>query len=104
MTSRFGTRPKDIAAGVGPSLGPCCAEFINYEKEIPLHLHMYRTEKDGVLFDFRKMSADQMVQKGVMAANIELMDICTRCRPDLFFSYRRERVTGRFATAIGIVN
>ena len=104
MAARFQTRPKDIIAGVGPSLGPCCAEFINYEKEIPLHLHTYRTQKDGVLFDFRKMSADQMVQKGVRAANIELMDICTKCRPDLFFSYRRERVTGRFASAIGILN
>ena len=104
MAARFGTRPKDIVAGVGPSLGPCCAEFIHYEKEIPPHLHGYRTAKDGVLFDFRKMSADQMVQKGVKAAHIELMDICTKCRPDLFYSYRRERVTGRFASVIGILN
>ena len=104
MAARFQTRANDIIAGVGPSLGPCCAEFIHYEKEIPLHLHTYRTKKDGVLFDFRKMSADQMVQKGVRAANIELMDICTKCRPDLFYSYRRERVTGRFASAIGILN
>lgn len=104
MAARFGTRPKDILAGIGPSLGPCCAEFIHYEKEIPAHLHGYKTETDGVLFDFRKMSADQMVQKGVKAAHIELMDICTRCRPDLFYSYRRERLTGRFASAIGILN
>lgn len=104
MAVRFGTRPKDILAGIGPSLGPCCAEFIHYEKEIPAHLHGYKTETGGVLFDFRKMSADQMVQKGVKAAHIELMDICTRCRPDLFYSYRRERLTGRFASAIGILN
>ncbi|MFO7753549.1 MAG: peptidoglycan editing factor PgeF [Desulfobacteraceae bacterium] len=103
MAARFGTRPKDIVAGVGPSLGPCCAEFINFQREIPVHLHGYRTEREGVFFDFRKMSADQMVQKGVKAANIELMDICTKCRPDLFYSYRRDRVTGRFASAIGIV-
>lgn len=104
MAARFRTRPKDIVAGVGPSLGPCCAQFINYEKEIPPHLHTYRTKEDGVLFDFRQMSADQMVQKGVRAGNIEFMDICTKCRPDLFYSYRRDGVTGRFASAIGILN
>ncbi|MCF8044261.1 MAG: peptidoglycan editing factor PgeF [Desulfarculaceae bacterium] len=104
MASRFGTRPKDLLAGVGPSLGPCCAEFVNFENEIPPRLHGYRTEKEGVFFDFRKMSADHMVQKGVKAANIELMDFCTKCRPDLFYSYRRDKVTGRFASAIGILN
>jgi copper oxidase (laccase) domain-containing protein len=28
--------------------------------------------------------------------------LCTACRPDLFFSYRRERTTGRMISAIGI--
>ncbi len=39
---------------------------------------------------------------GVLAANISSSDFCTACRPDLFFSYRRERTTGRMMAAIGI--
>jgi polyphenol oxidase len=39
---------------------------------------------------------------GVPARQISASDFCTSCRADLFFSYRRERVTGRLMAAIGI--
>ncbi len=39
---------------------------------------------------------------GIPAANIAASELCTACRPDLFFSYRRERATGRMMAAIGI--
>jgi polyphenol oxidase len=39
---------------------------------------------------------------GVPPANISASGLCTSCRPDLFFSYRRERNTGRMIAAIGI--
>jgi len=35
MVEKYGSDPANILAGVGPSLGPCCAEFVNYEAEIP---------------------------------------------------------------------
>jgi purine-nucleoside/S-methyl-5'-thioadenosine phosphorylase / adenosine deaminase len=39
---------------------------------------------------------------GVPAGNIVSSGFCTACRTDLFFSFRRERVTGRMMAAIGI--
>jgi YfiH family protein len=39
---------------------------------------------------------------GVSPANISSSGYCTACRTDLFFSYRRERATGRMMAAIGI--
>jgi YfiH family protein len=39
---------------------------------------------------------------GVPPRNIFSSGLCTSCRTDLFFSYRRERVTGRMIAAIGI--
>jgi YfiH family protein len=39
---------------------------------------------------------------GVPAAQIHLSGYCTACRSDLFFSYRKERNTGRLMAAIGI--
>jgi purine-nucleoside/S-methyl-5'-thioadenosine phosphorylase / adenosine deaminase len=38
----------------------------------------------------------------VPAAQIFASDYCTACRADLFFSYRRERITGRMMAVIGI--
>jgi hypothetical protein len=39
---------------------------------------------------------------GVLPRNIFSSEFCTACRTDLFFSYRRERTTGRMIAAIGI--
>jgi hypothetical protein len=39
---------------------------------------------------------------GVPSGNIFPSDFCTACRTDLFFSFRRERITGRMMAAIGI--
>lgn len=100
MKSRYGCRAADVHAGIGPSLGPCCAEFKNYRSEIPRHLWDYRGPDDH--FDFWAMSRDQLRQAGVPAGNIVSSRLCTRCRTDLFFSYRGEKVTGRFAALIGV--
>ena len=39
---------------------------------------------------------------GIASGNIFSSGLCTACRPDLLFSYRRERNTGRMMAAIGI--
>jgi hypothetical protein len=98
MTERFGCLPPDIIAGVGPSLGPCCAEFIHYRREIPQHLWSYKNSRD--YFDFRAMTRDQLKNAGVRDDHISIADICTRCRTDLFYSYRKAHTTGRFASVI----
>jgi len=42
------------------------------------------------------------VAAGVPPRQISVSDYCTACRTDLFFSYRRERATGRLMAAIAI--
>jgi hypothetical protein len=102
MRERFGCDPADIRAGIGPSLGPCCAEFVNYRTEIPEALWGYR--RDGVLFDFWALTRDQLTRSGLRDGHIETGGVCTRCRTDLFFSHRGEQRTGRFPAVIGIRN
>ena len=100
MQKQFKCRPADIIAGIGPSLGPCCAQFVHYRKEIPEILWQYKTANDH--FDFWTISCDQLADAGVLRENIEISNICTRCNTDVFFSYRGEGRTGRFASVIGL--
>ena len=100
MQTRFGCHPETIVAGIGPSLGPCCAEFVNYRQEIPEKFWGYRIGRDH--FDFWALSRDQLCAAGLSEAQIECSQMCSRCNPHLFFSYRRSRQTGRFATVIGL--
>jgi YfiH family protein len=100
MTRTYGSRPADIIAGIGPSLGPCCAEFIHYRKEIPEPFWIYGDHRNR--FDFWSISRDQLMSTGVLGNHIHQSRICTRCNPHLFYSYRAEKVTGRFAAVIGL--
>jgi len=43
-----------------------------------------------------------LADAGVPSAQISASEFCTSCRTDLFFSFRRERTTGRMMAAIGI--
>jgi copper oxidase (laccase) domain-containing protein len=100
MRKHFECHPADIIAGIGPSLGPCCAEFVNYRKEIPENFWPYKTANDH--FDFWAISCDQLADAGVLQKNIEVSNVCTRCNTEIFFSYRGEGQTGRFASVIGL--
>lgn len=100
MVSRFSSVPADIIAGISPSLGPCCAEFVNYRNEIPSRFWKYKDSED--LFDFWTISQDQLCETGVRKENIQISRICTKCNTDRFFSYRGEGRTGRFAVLIGL--
>ena len=100
MAENFGTSPEDVVAGIGPSLGPCCAEFTHYRKEIPNDYWKYKNDLDH--FDFWAISRDQLLLKGVKKENIVTGNICTKCNTDTFYSYRKEKTTGRLACTIGL--
>jgi YfiH family protein len=100
MAQQFDCNPGNIVAGIGPSLGPCCAEFINYKAEIPQAFWNYKDSTHH--FDFWSVSCDQLTNAGVAPGKIETSRICTRCRADEFFSYRSAKITGRFAAVIGL--
>lgn len=101
MKRRFDCRPENMLAGIGPSLGPCCAEFSNFKQEFPESLFKYSDSR--AYFDFWAMTRDQLRDAGIPDSNIRASGICSKCNPDLFFSYRKEKVTGRFASAIGLI-
>jgi YfiH family protein len=100
MQTHFKSKARDIIAGVGPSLGPCCAEFRNWPQELPPRFSSFQTSKN--YFDFWAISQHQLLEAGLGRENIEVAGLCTRCHPQVFYSYRGEGHTGRFAVAIGI--
>ena len=96
MKKEFNCYPHNILAAIGPSLGPCCAEFKTYKDLFPEYFRKHMTGE--FTFDFWSISEMQLVDAGLSTNNIEKANTCTKCRTDLFFSYRGEGVTGRFAT------
>jgi len=101
MVSSFSSRAADIHAGIGPSLGPCCAEFVNYKEEIPRSYWGYRDRDNR--FDFWSITRDQLRDAGLRDGLVLAAGMCTKCGKDRFYSYRGEGQTGRFAACIGMV-
>jgi YfiH family protein len=102
MEAQFQCRAQDIVAAIGPSLGPCCAEFRNWRQELPSSFSRFQVAENH--FDFWAISQDQLQEAGLPRENIETAHICTKCNPEVFYSYRGERRTGRFAAAMGLKN
>ena len=101
MIAAYGTKPANLFAAISPSLGPCCGEFVNYQQELPPAFHGYQTQPNH--FDFWAISRDQLRDTGVRSEQIEIAGRCTVCDGN-YFSYRREGVTGRFASVIGMAS
>jgi YfiH family protein len=82
------------AAAVGPGIGPCCYEVGD---EV---LRAFEALGPGVaenrMLDLREVARRLLDRAGV--ESIEVSDLCTSCRPELFFSHRRDGgTTGRQA-------
>lgn len=59
-------------------------------------------EPPRVHLDLIAANRDILVGAGVQPERIVVSQLCTSCRTDLLFSYRKERQTGRMMGAIGI--
>ena len=99
LKERYGVEPSELWAAISPSLGPCCAEFVNHASELPPDWMPYSVRPNH--FDLWQVTWDQLNAAGVKPERIETSGICTKCSPK-FYSYRREGVTGRFGTVVAL--
>ncbi len=59
---------------------------------------------ERVQLDLRSANRRQLVDAGMRPRNIAVSALCTACRSDLFFSYRKEGpATGRMMSVVGIL-
>jgi hypothetical protein len=98
MRAEFGCDPSCLRAAIGPSLGPCCGEFVTHREIFPDSFKPFMVRDN--YFDLWAISRSQLVASGLKDEHIESANRCTRCSTDLFYSYRGEGRTGRFATVV----
>lgn len=109
MKMTYGCDPKNILAGISPSIGPDCYE-VGTEVTLQVERNLSRAgellrQKDGkVFFDLWLANKFQLQAAGVPAENIETAGICVHCQHDRFYSVRAAAggPTGRFGAGIMI--
>jgi polyphenol oxidase len=110
IRDEYGAQPSDMRVAIGASAGPCCyevgAEVIDaFTEKFPHGENLFTPTRPGhALIDLLKANADQLVSAGVLPERIHVAPICTMCRTDLFFSYRREKgVNGKVGRLMAVV-
>jgi polyphenol oxidase len=105
LNDRFGSQPRDLIAGIGPAIGPCCytvgQDVVDAFADRPDLLS--RTE-GGQRLDLWEANRQALVEAGVPTEQIEVAGICTQCQSERFFSHRANggQLAGRFAALIRV--
>jgi hypothetical protein len=111
MRDEFGTDPRDVRAAVGPAARECCYEvgpevIEAFNEKFPRAAELFTPTREGhALVDLQRANREQLFAAGVHEERVHTLPLCTICRPELFFSYRREKKlygrTGRLLSVIG---
>ncbi len=104
MQEVFNCNPKDILAGIAPSIAKCCYEVDwNVAKNFQKSPNAYDKKEDKYMLDLPHINKLQLLNSGVQKEHIELSNVCTACSIEEYFSYRKENAcSGRFMSMIGL--
>ena len=107
MRSHYGSDPKDIVAGIGPSIGvdhyEVGAEILaQFREKFNSHADaMFEFREGRIYLDLWKSNSMQLQQAGV--EQIQVSEVCTACHLDDWFSHRAEKgKTGRFGALMAL--
>jgi YfiH family protein len=100
-----GSRPGDLLAALGPSIGPCCYEVGDDVRAAfgPGGAAFFRPGPRGrAHLDLRAANRAQLLAEGIAEGHVASVEECTVCRRDLYHSYRRDgRAAGRMISFVG---
>jgi polyphenol oxidase len=109
MEEKFGSRPENIRAAAGPSIGACCYEAddriitrVRQEADVEGAPFFTPSAEGKYKLSLQEINRQIMIEAGILPYHIEITKLCTGCNTRHFFSHRMEQgLTGRMAAWIG---
>ncbi len=83
-----------IYAFIGPAVGPCCYE-VDQARAGLFDVTYVDREAGKIRLNLPAIVRDQLKEAGLGPDRITDSGLCTCCRKDLFFSFRRDGICGR---------
>jgi YfiH family protein len=105
LIHKFDIDPKSLRAVIGPHIGVCCYEVGDEVVDaIPDSTAIERrADWPKPHLNLAAANYSQLVEAGISGEHIETSSLCTKCREDLFHSYRRDgKRMGHLFSVIGI--
>ena len=131
MRQRFGSRPGDLRAAIGPGIRQCCYEVgeevrDRFRSQFAYADELFREAKESdpvrekypmlfltarapghadlgrqIFLDLAEAARRQLLDAGLPAKHISALDACTACHPELYFSHRAQH--GRTGRMLGTI-
>lgn len=98
MSRHFNCKSQDLHVVISPSLGPKHAQFIHWEKEFPISFAKFQVAPN--YFNLWDIGDSQLRLLGIPESQIYNARTCTFSKPEDYFSYRRDKTTGRHLTYV----
>ena len=105
LRQKFSLDSKDLIASIGPHIGVCCYEVGNDVVETIANPTVFEVKPEWAKphLNLGTANRQQLLDAGLAEHRIEISTLCTRCRGDLFHSYRRDgKNMGHMLSVIGI--
>lgn len=109
LREQYGVEPGEVLAAAGPCILKCCYSLIGERAERfrkagwMKEPYMSRLGGGHYAADISRINAAQLREAGVARRNLAENNLCTSCREDLFYSYRRDKgITGRMMGFIAV--
>lgn len=104
MIVNFKSSPKDILVCFGPHIRKChySLKEKTYQglKKTGFKKYFIRqknnNQKEKVYFDMTKLAFDNFIDLGIKKKNMEDCSVCTFCRPEKYFSFRKQEEDLKF--------
>lgn len=106
LMEHYGSRPADIRAGIGPSIGPC--HYAVGPEVVEQAQAAFGADAESLFVQNHRphlnlWEANALALRQVGVEHIEVSGICTACHTDHFFSHRGEQgKTGRFGALLAL--
>jgi len=111
LAQEYDANPENLRVAIGAAAGPCCyevgSEVIDaFTSRFEYGEKLFTPTRPGhALVDLLQANRAQLESVGVPSDRIHTAPICTMCRTDLFFSYRKEKSlhgkVGRLMAVVG---
>ena len=105
IVEKFHIDPKSLHALIGPHIGVCCYEVGEDVVQAMPDASAVETREEWSKPHVNLASANrrQLMETGIPETQIETSSLCTKCREDLFHSYRRDgKRMGHLLSVIGL--
>ena len=101
LKKAFNSKVENLLVGISPSLGPENSEFIHYKTELPQAFWDFQIQP--TYFNLWEISRSQLLECGILPHHIEIASIDTYANSKDFFSYRREKASGKVTGGHGTI-